>query len=342
MRMAFVKQMQAKGCDPTRPYLKPRDIEVNYRGVNIRVLSQSPVDSFNIRVACRVRGLAVDEGVLAPLWCENDLVKQPRPPATVTVDPAVLSECMHFRESAHGLLSVVEATGPNIEDLIKRKGSFFQGIDRSCRVELSFWSSSLGEKARERVHAAIQECLPQPGRPKSLAVSLGELDELQDSKIMVFAGAALQSTFKVVQGFVKALKLGTSPALEKAGDSPFMTVVKERLGLFFLRPAVGAPASSTAAAVVKTPQVAAAEEWAKLKDTWDGNREAVEYAAVARLQAYQFLLEKAVQDDLRKIGAAIVAMKSEAGPASTNPKKPKKGAAAGASAQSAVAALFAK
>lgn len=340
LRGKFVKEMQRRGFGATKPYQRPRDIERSYRGVVIRVMCQSPMDSFNIRVACRVRGLAVD--VLTPLWCENDLVASPRPKPKVKVHPAVVSECLHFRESALGLLSTSEATGPNIEDLVKRKGGFFQGLDRACRVELSFWASSIGEKARERVQAAIQACLPQVGRTLTLPASLAALDQLGDSKLMVFAGAAMQSTFKVTQGFVGSLKLGAAPALEKAGDSPFMAVAKARLGLLLMMPPpVGQAAAGSAQGVVtKYGREAAAQHWAEIKASWEKDKGTVSYAAVSNLQAFSWLLQKAEQGELRKVGSAIVAMKSEgpSGPA----KKVKKGAAAGASAQSMVAALFTK
>ncbi len=73
-----------------------------------------------------------------------------------------------------------------------------QAMDRMCRLELAFWSSTFGDKARDRVQASIEACLPGVGRPMLLSDSLYALDKLGDTKLLVFAGAWMQSMFKTV------------------------------------------------------------------------------------------------------------------------------------------------
>jgi hypothetical protein len=341
-REELLQEMQRRCTDATKAFDTPKEIECMYRGVPIRLICTSPLDQYNIRVAAWIRGLAVDEELLIPLWCESELIAGARAKTGRMVDDAVLTEAKNFRESAHDLLSVVEATGPNIEDVIKRKASFLQSVDRCCRLELAFWSSSIGDKAKMRVQASIKACLPSVGRPMVLSTSLQALDKLGESKLMVFAGAGMQSMFKSVQGFVSSLKVGASPALDKAGDSAFMLSVKECLALFltFDSRAAGASAGSADVVTVMYGEQAAKGRFAELAEVWGKNRDAVAYANVAILQAFNWLLGPAEQADLRKIGSAIVAKKSgdvSGGPAA---KKSKKGAVAPVDAKDLVAALF--
>ena len=162
-----------------------------------------------------------------------------------------------------------------------------------------------------------------------LSDSLYALDKLGDTKLLVFAGAGMQSMFKTVQGFVFMLKLGAKPALEKAGDSAFMTGVKESLALFLHYVPGGAGAAAGSKANVKHiyGMPAAKARWDELATVWAKDKDAVVYADVNTLQAFSWLLLSDQQMELRKTGASIVAKTS--GDVSVGPAKtPRKGAEA--------------
>eukprot|EP00974_Lingulodinium_polyedra_P049960 4805091-Lingulodinium_polyedra.AAC.1 len=92
--------------------------------------------------------------------------------------------------------------------------------------------SSIGEKSRDRVQEAIEKCLPSKDHPIDLQKSLDGLEHIAKSKLLTFAGTAMASMHLTIQGFVKSLQAGVPPGLEKAGDSPFMSKVKDCLALF--------------------------------------------------------------------------------------------------------------
>ncbi len=230
-REEFVQEMQRRCTDATKAFDQAKEIECIYRGVVIRVICTSPLDQYNLRVAAWVRGLAVDEQLLTPLWCESELIGGTAVKTGRAIEASVLVDCKCFRDSCHDLLSVVEATGPNIEDVIKRKGGFLQAMDRMCRLELAFWCSTFGDKARERVQTSIKACLPGVGRPMLLSDSLYALDKLGDTKLLVFAGAGMQSMFKTVQGFVGMLKLGGQASSREGWRQRLHAVREGVLGL---------------------------------------------------------------------------------------------------------------
>lgn len=75
-------------------------------------------------------------------------------------DDDVIRGSALFREALSDMLSAEEATAANIAELVKKKTNFLMSVDNRCRVELSFWTSSIGDNARERVRAKILSCLP--------------------------------------------------------------------------------------------------------------------------------------------------------------------------------------
>ncbi len=117
-REEFVHEMQRRCTDATKAFDQPKEIECLYRGVAVRVICTSPLDQYNLRVAAWIRGLAVDEQLLIPLWCESELIGGTAAKTGRVIEAPALSACRSFRDSCHDILSVVEATGPNIEDVI--------------------------------------------------------------------------------------------------------------------------------------------------------------------------------------------------------------------------------
>ncbi len=108
------------------------------------------------------------------------------------------------------------------------------------------------------------------------------------------------------------LKLGAKPALEKAGDSAFMTGVKESLALFlhYVPGGAGPAAGSKQNVKVVYGLVAAEHRWTELTKPWSSNQDTVAYADVAILQSLSWLSDGAQQAELRKTGSNIVAKRA--------------------------------
>lgn len=302
-RAAFVAEMRTKCMDAARPYDSPKTVIVMYRGCACELVSSSPIDQFNLVLAAALRTSAVDNGLLPAMWCEDDLAMSDRDMPEKKIAAPLLEPSRTFREALDGLLSFEEATGPNISEVVQKKGAWLQSVDNRCRVELSFWASSIGEQARERVHAAILECLPRDGHPMTFSESLRKFEDRSKSKLMVFAGTSMASIFATTHGFVKSLKGGCTPPLEKAGESSFMMKVRHRLSLFCTYAENISAGSEGPAPPVLYGQAAVLRRYTTLDADATASRP-LKLVDVAVLESFSWLLNDTQRSRLKEIGKA--------------------------------------
>ena len=332
-RDAFVVDMKARGGNPSEVYAKPKDIDCRYRDVPSLVQCSSPMDQLNMRIEAFVRGLAVDKGLIDPMWCENELVGL-RPVPAVTISPDVVLASANFRVALMDGLKEEDATAANIEDTIKSNCAFLKTIDCKCRIELAFWSSSIGENARARLQAAILDRLPSEGSMFSIDSSLLKLKGLKDSKLVTFAGSSLAAVLTTIIAFVANLQASTAPHLDKAGTSTFITTVKTRLALFL---SFTEPASSKATITTLYGRDAALKIFSKVTK---GKHEDVVYLDVLTLLAFGWLLDFTKLLLVKKLCAEMSTRSlSTDGPVKARPLKMKRMVSA-ADSKAIVANLF--
>lgn len=210
-RVDFVKVLKSQGIDANKAYEKVKDLELYYRGAVYSASVTSPIDQFNMLVHSYIRGAGVDQGLLDPVWCENDLIGA-RPKSGITLSADVIKLCSKVREAMNESLTYEESTAPVIKDTVKKKAAWFQSLENKGRVEISFWRSSIGDEAKSRVQQAVLRCFVADS-PKALTLSdsLHKFQALKDSKLAVFAGVGCSHTIKLVEGFVKSMKAGLPP-----------------------------------------------------------------------------------------------------------------------------------
>jgi hypothetical protein len=267
------------------------------------------------------------------MWCEDDLVGEFKGDFEKRVfHDEVLEKSRMFREALADSLSPEEATAAAINDVVTAKRTWFMSIDNRCRVELAFWTSSIGDEARERVHACILSCLASNENDLTISQSSQKFEQMQKKKILIFAGMGMQSQFDTIHGFVKSLKAGLCPAVGKAGDSSFMQQVTIGPSLFLMYKQGDSFLSGHAAAKAMMQDIANAH---------DADLTKVKYDEVATLLCFSWLLEpsqltklRAIQNRLgaNKVGQLTAAAKTKA----------KKGAQSAAESKQTLAALFSR
>ena len=312
MRDDFLRDIKARCCDGVKPFDQPKDINCKYRGTCTMVQVSSPLDHYNIRVAAEIRGIAVKQGKVPAMWVEDSLVPD-APAVSIRIADEVLKQCKDFRDAMNDLLSHEEATGPNIKEAIKQKGSWLLSLDNRGRVDLAFWNSSIGENARARVQDGILACLPDEATPMTISQSLEKFDEMARGKLLVFAGVGLAAVFQTVHSFAKCLKASSAPPVDTAGDSPFMQLVRARLGCFLRIPDPNLVGKEAAQHKLKLLQNVHNKDPAK-----------VSYSEVAILQCFAWLLAPEELKFLSGVGKALVSGASAGGEAAKVAKKGKK------------------
>ena len=212
-------------------------------------------------------------------------------------------------------------------------------IDSTCRVELSFWQSSIGENARERVQQSILACMPEADRPMSISQSLEAFDRLGQSKVLVFAGLALQKQYHNTHAYVKSIKVGNCPGIAKAGDSPFIAQVAERLGNFLVMANTAAATSSGPTEMLRGA-AAAQRMFEVVKDAMHQDPPNPSLETVFTLLCFSFLLPPHDSNELRKINTQLASKR--VGDATKGPKRSIKKGMSLAESKEHVASLFAR
>ena len=336
-RALFLTKVKELEIDATKPYDKPETIKNRYRGLVFSQPVSSAIDFYNMRVGAWWRGLAVDLGELAPLWCESDLVG-PRVVEKRSMDATMLADAKGLRESLEDELSLEELSAANIEDIMIEKATWLQSLDNKARIDIHFWRSSIGEKARQRVQEAMLKCVPDERHHMTLEASCKAMEALEGSKLLSFAGIGLQSLFSTVFAMVKTLSTGGCPTISSAGDSQFSQQVSQRLGCFFQCPTdPSRPVSAENANIIGEKAVKAMFDHCSAK--FENDKKSVSVDHVAQLHSFAFLLSAENAKTLRTMGTQITASKARAvAPA----KKVKKGGMKATDAKEHVAALFAR
>lgn len=145
----------------------PMEINIVYRGIDIKVLAKSYSDVFNVTVFSIVKTRAVNVGELQSLWCENDLVV-PESETNVSVDPALIRSAKLARRAATGILGDEKQTGQTIMDMLTSKSSMLAGMDKDWTVEQSFFLGMVGDAGEAQLRAKLLGCLP--ASDKSVAI----------------------------------------------------------------------------------------------------------------------------------------------------------------------------
>lgn len=298
----FITSLQNAGYDPMARFA-PKEVNIAYRGEELTILVSSPIDQFNVAVETFVRGLAVDAGILVPLWSEADLIG-PRPEPEHKVDAACVKEASITRRTLQDQLDDDDATSENIKRVMQQKKAFLSTTDRFWRIEQAFWTSLMGASAEAKVHEKILACLPTLEDNIPLQVADNMFEKVESSKLVAFCGPSLRSVVTTVRGYVTTMIGGKSPNLDKlVGNSSFTKGMQLRLAMF-CREQVAA--GSGQANSTWTGAEAAQHRWASLKKR-KSEGDALTYGDLVPMLIFAWLLSDTEQKALTKMKSEIVA-----------------------------------
>lgn len=232
-RREFLVKMREAHLDPNKEFDKPKKVDLKYRDAPTSVNVSTPLEFFALRLEAYKRGLAVENGSLPKLWCEDEFVD--RAQVVGQVDAAVVSNSKKTRKSALEQLADDDVSGCNIMAVLKANGDFHLKMDRNWRIEQAFWQGCIGDTALTRLQTTILAALPTDEKPITLEASLARFESLEKSKLLQFCGPAPKTTFNAVKGYVKNISSNVASGLEKANDSQFMVTVKLRCGHWCVR-----------------------------------------------------------------------------------------------------------
>lgn len=292
----FLKSMASVQIDAQKPYTPRKEVHIEYRGVQVAAIVTSPLDHHALAVEALLRSRAAELDLIPKLWCEDQLTVASTGSNVKTIADNLLVQVRAARHALAGALDADDASAANIETLLKSKRGFLTSVDRYSRVEQSFWSSCIGEKAAERVRALILQCLPTAEKPLKLPESVMLFSRAAESLLLAFAGPSPQVMFKSVQSWVINMNNGRVPDVDKAAScNSFVGDVKTRLALFM----TDDQESVQGAALVK-------KRFSELEKTAAKKTAVIPYASLVGVQIFSWLLSPEERASLKNIAKRAV------------------------------------
>ena len=230
-RENFLNDVRASGKEPMEAFA-PRTVDVRYRGAVVPIKITSIYDEYLMAAAGVVHGLAVDKGVLTPMFCEQDLVDQHRKPWAFTVAPEVVQGSQAARAAATEMLRGKVHSAETLQNFFDTHSSVCLQLDRGFRLEIAFFQSVSGSGAERRLQEEILLCLPTAKNDITAQASLRALDKLESSKLMQFCGLGLQATFRSVRALVSGIVHNSPPNISGDSLTPFMKNILAAAGRF--------------------------------------------------------------------------------------------------------------
>ncbi|CAK0853675.1 unnamed protein product [Prorocentrum cordatum] len=298
----FEAACKSAGIDVSKPFTRPKLVDVTYRSRRLQVQAGSTMDHFRMAQEALIRTIAVDNDLIPSVWCENELVGQ-RAKTGHTIVQSVLGTPKNSRKALDEFVNPDELSAATITKCLKAKSTFLKSLDRFISIDIAFWWSCVGESAKDAVEEAILECLPREGARPTIDQSIANLKRLADSKLGSFMGTGLQTFLQAVTGWVKSLKMNSPPKIDQVPSTTFTAKVEDALAQWY----EAKPSGGGAVSEPKRGKAAAREVWSELSEK-NAKEEAIPYDAVSPFKGFSFLLEPAerskVKPLLDKAGAA--------------------------------------
>lgn len=211
-RLSFCADAEALGVLASKAFAKTSDLPVIYRGVEVKILSQSYLEYFQYCCIAAIKGAAVDTSVLMPCLCENDLVPMPRPALPGKLDEALLTEANVARASIRDYAEELEDLGgESLSAMFRSKLQILKAMDRYIAVEDAFFASMTGDAGQAKFKLAVSACMSSDGNPLSWAEGRAKLDKLLETPFCKFSGRGLLSQAQTVLGWLRSGEAGRSP-----------------------------------------------------------------------------------------------------------------------------------
>jgi hypothetical protein len=299
-----------------------QEVTYKYNGVELTKAVHSHYDRWELLVEALIRTVAVENGLITPLWAEAELSPIVPPAVALTVDPDLLAATIRARKAASEFLPTAkDQTALRITQVLDRRFAALLHHDRHFGIERDFQLAHTGAGSDVRMSELILQALPDVGRDFELDQSLQILSNLGATRFMTFVGADVKAKYHTTVEFVTSLKEKSQPNFAHVTMTPFLTSVQNALARFAKH---DVPAASTAAGVtlygIQALQAKInnfTREEAAAKASKPPLKVAIEYSRILEVEMFGWLLLKIHTDELKRLKHASTLSKMSVGKANT-------------------------
>ena len=157
-RKAAMQELTSIGVDANGSFEKSRLVSCTYRRTTVKTITTSPMDMYYKMREAWLTGLAVDQGVLKPLWNEDDFLEKVAVDPAITLDPAVFAKAASTRSNLETSSVGEVASAVTVMALLKEKENFLGPRDRGFAVVKAFWTWASEASSPSHLGDTIKKC----------------------------------------------------------------------------------------------------------------------------------------------------------------------------------------
>jgi hypothetical protein len=302
-RSAFVETALQNRRD-VKELMPKRTVQVVYRNVPFPVLVHSHYDEYLMQETAAIETVAVDNGALPPLFCENELVPAGRTTTKLKVDAAVIADAVAARRAASSALQCDAPSGEMIRKLMETNKAQYTQLHRGWRVQVGFWQAVVGDGSERRLQDEILKCITSDTDEITVDDAIANMELLSRGKLVAFCGLALQSQFAVCQTFLQDIKCKRPPRYDGEKDSPFLKKIMDAVAKLLTHQNAAGSQQEAPSHKLRGAQAAKAKLEQVRKEKTKG--ETVSLCELTTLNVFSWLLTIKEREEVRKlIDAAI-------------------------------------
>jgi hypothetical protein len=273
-------------------------IDVTYRATCYPIGCSSIVQGFHKKINGYLMGVAVENGSLASIWGENDLIDGDQGLSQWKVDPKLIEKAKAARDAA---MQCMEACCPRSEDMtadhlkmvMASNKDVLMSIDSNWDLMDALFGMIVGSGSTARFQELMLRCLPSSQNLISPMASAKKMEALGCTKAMAFMGYANQATLRAWMSTIDQIKHHQKAEMSSDG-STHQKLVAARMSLWLTAEKDGQIIRGKAAAKCLTDAMNAKDD------------ENITMADIQDLHTFAWLLESATIEKIEKIKASLI------------------------------------
>ena len=191
-----------------------RQVTVPYRGHDLSMKVESVEQEINYHLYALVKGRAVEQGQLDPLYCESSLCSSQPVCGSASVCAKLLEGPAMARNLAkEALPDESVASSDMIRTVLQKRQSNLASIDETFGLEVQFFTSMGAEAGAAALRDMILNCLPGHGVESTAAAVLNEINVVLSSSLAKFCDKQTQGVGKACKEMVASLSMGRRPSV---------------------------------------------------------------------------------------------------------------------------------
>ena len=192
-----------------------RQVTVPYRGHELSMRVESVEQEINYHLYALVKGRAVEQGQLDPLYCESSLCSSQPVCGSASVCAKLLEGPAMARNLAkEALPDDSVASSDMIRTVLQKRQSNLASIDETFGLEVQFFTSMGAEAGAAALRDMIMNCLPSHGvESTAAAAALNEINVVLSSSLAKFCDKQTQGVGKACKEMVASVSMGRRPSV---------------------------------------------------------------------------------------------------------------------------------